>query len=109
MNSPFFEKIQCFMKIISKLFTLLLLVAMSISYVSCGGDDNETIINPNEQPNNNGNNSNNGNNNAGGKGDNKNDNTGKLPSTGGTPASGIALFGILTTAVGFTIMKKRKI
>ena len=51
------------MKIISKLFTLLLLVAMSISYVSCGGDDNETIINPNEQPNNNGNNNNNNNNN----------------------------------------------
>ena len=63
----------------------------------------------NKPTNNNGNNSNNGNNNAGGKGDNKNDNTGKLPSTGGTPASGIALFGILTTAVGFTIMKKRKI
>lgn len=51
------------MKTISKLFTLLLLVAISISYVSCGGDDNETIINPNEQPNNNGNNNNNNNNN----------------------------------------------
>lgn len=50
------------MKTISKLFTLLLLVAISISYVSCGGDDNETIINPNEQPNNNGNNNNNNNN-----------------------------------------------
>lgn len=50
------------MKTISKLFTLLLLVAMSISFVSCGGDDNETIINPNEHPNNNGNNNNNNNN-----------------------------------------------
>lgn len=52
------------MKTISRLLTLLLLVAISFTNVSCGGDDNDnTVINPNEQPNNNGNNNNNNNNN----------------------------------------------
>ncbi|MDZ5000742.1 LPXTG cell wall anchor domain-containing protein, partial [Clostridium perfringens] len=33
---------------------------------------------------------------------------GKLPNTGGTPAAAIGLIGIITTATGFYINRKRK-
>lgn len=58
-----------------------------------------------------GNGSNNGsgnNSNNGSKNNNNSNNGGKLPSTGGTPAGAVALFGILTSALGVSIFKKKK-
>jgi LPXTG-motif cell wall-anchored protein len=73
-----------------------------------GNGNNNGNGNGNNNGNNNGNG--NGNNNGNGHGNNNNNNSnngGKLPSTGGTPASAMALLGTLTTAVGISIMRKR--
>ncbi|GAA0086735.1 hypothetical protein UT300007_31760 [Clostridium sp. CTA-7] len=69
--------------------------------------------NGNGNGNNNGNNNGNGNGNNNGNGhrnnnNNNSNNGGKLPSTGGTPASAMALLGTLTSLLGVSIMKKRK-
>ena len=53
--------------------------------------------------------SDNNNNDNGNNGNNNENNGGKLPSTGGIPSSTIALIGTLTSLLGVSILKKRKI
>ncbi|MBS5939381.1 MAG: LPXTG cell wall anchor domain-containing protein [Clostridium sp.] len=72
------------------------------------GSGNGSNNGNNGSDNGNGNGNGSGNNNSNGNGNNNSNNGGKLPSTGGTPAGAIALFGVLTSALGVSIFKKKK-
>ena len=77
--------------------------------IASNGNGNGNNNGNNGSDNGNGNGS--GNNNSNGNGNNGNNNSnngGKLPSTGGTPAGAIVLFGVLTSALGVSIFKKKK-
>lgn len=73
-----------------------------------GNNGGENGNNGSDNGSNNGNGNGSGNNNSNGNGNNNSNNGGKLPSTGGTPAGAIALFGVLTSALGVSIFKKKK-